>query len=97
VVKVRLLIRGRVHGVFFRQSTRERARELGLIGWVRNLENGMVEVEAEGKRDLLEQLVAWCHIGPPSARVDGAEVTWLEAENELEPLRNCETGAFEIR
>jgi acylphosphatase len=97
VAKVRLLIRGRVHGVFFRQSTRERAQELGLVGWVRNLENGMVEVEAEGKRDLVEQLVAWCHKGPPSARVDAAEVTWLETENKLERLGNSETSDFEIR
>jgi acylphosphatase len=93
-----MLIRGRVHGVFFRQSTRERAQELGLSGWVRNLENGMVEVEAEGKRDLLEQLVAWCHKGPPSARVEGVEVTWLEeAENKLQPLETYRSGVFEIR
>lgn len=94
MVKVRLLISGRVHGVFFRQSTRERARELGLAGWVRNLENGTVEIEAEGKRESVENLIAWTYEGPPSARVDGVDVTWLEPASDSETFA---TEAFQIR
>ncbi|MGA9524525.1 MAG: acylphosphatase [Myxococcaceae bacterium] len=69
-VRVSLRIRGRVQGVYFRQSTQEEAQRLGgLTGWVRNLPDGDVEAVVEGPRDRVEALVAWCHRGPPSARV----------------------------
>lgn len=74
--RVHLWVSGRVQGVFFRQSTENRARELGLTGWVRNLPDGRVEAIAEGSSDALEHLVAFCHVGPPAAQVDHVEVRW---------------------
>lgn len=68
--RVHLTLRGRVQGVFFRQSTKAEADRLGLTGWVRNLDNGEVEATAEGPPEALEEWVRWCHQGPPHARVD---------------------------
>ncbi len=75
---VRLKVHGRVQGVFYRQSTRDKARVLGLTGWVRNEDDGTVVVEAFGHRSRLESLIAWCHEGPPSAKVSSVEIQWLE-------------------
>ena len=74
--QVHLRIRGRVQGVFFRATACDRARELGLGGWVRNRPDGSVEAVACGERDAVEAFVDWCHQGPPAARVDEVEVTW---------------------
>jgi len=74
--RVHLWIAGRVQGVFFRASTMDKARELGLAGWVRNNPDGSVEVVAEGPRDVVEELVAWSHKGPRHAVVDSVEVEW---------------------
>lgn len=68
-IRVRLIVDGRVQGVFFRDSTRREARTLGLTGWVRNRPEGTVEVLAEGPEDRVGSLVEWCHQGPPYARV----------------------------
>ena len=68
-IRVRLVIEGRVQGVWFRDSTRREASRLGVLGWVRNRTDGSVEVLAEGDPDHVKQLVAWCHQGPPGARV----------------------------
>lgn len=73
---VRVVIRGRVQGVFFRSFTVSRARELKITGYVRNMANGEVEVVAEGDRDRLEQLLGHLRKGPPAARVDAVEVAW---------------------
>jgi acylphosphatase len=82
--RVHLIIRGRVQGVWFRGSTKDAAEQIGgITGWVRNLPDGSVEVVAEGERDTLEQLVVWCHDGPPSARVDVVDATWSEASGEF--------------
>ncbi len=67
--RVDLLVSGRVQGVFYRHSTLAEAQRLGLVGTVRNLPDGGVEVIAEGPRDRLDELVAWCHRGPPMAQV----------------------------
>lgn len=73
-IRVRISVRGRVQGVWYRGSTRDQARRLGLRGWARNLADGSVEVVAEGDPDAIEQLVAWCRTGPPGARVTGITV-----------------------
>jgi acylphosphatase len=75
-VRAHLLVSGLVQGVFYRQSTADEARRLGLSGWVRNLPDGRVEVEAQGERAAVEALVAFCRRGPPSAAVDEVEVAW---------------------
>lgn len=71
-------VHGRVQGVFFRQSTQQEARRLGLTGTVRNNPNDTVTIEAEGPAEALQQLERWCHHGPPAARVDKVEVTERE-------------------
>ncbi|WP_369940072.1 acylphosphatase [Xanthomonas medicagonis] len=66
----RFLVSGRVQGVYFRASTRERAQALGLDGHARNLADGRVEVVAAGAAAALETLAGWLQHGPPAARVE---------------------------
>jgi len=73
-----IIVRGRVQGVYFRASTQARARARGLSGWVRNCPDGSVEILALGAREAVEELVAWCHEGPPRSRVDEVSVRWGE-------------------
>jgi acylphosphatase len=72
--RVKVVVTGRVQGVFFRDSCRERARAEGVGGWVRNRGDGAVEAEFEGAPDAVDRLVAWCRTGPPRARVDAVAV-----------------------
>ncbi len=74
--RAHLWVSGRVQGVFFRQSTETRARELGLGGWVRNLPDGRVEAIAEGDADALERWIAFCRVGPPAAQVAHVDLHW---------------------
>jgi acylphosphatase len=68
--RVHVYIIGRVQGVFFRAATQKTAKELSLTGWVRNMTDGRVEACFEGKDENVDQMLNWCHIGPPAARVD---------------------------
>lgn len=70
IARVNLLVSGKVQGVFFRQSTLQEAQRLGLLGFVQNLPDGSVEIEAEGEREAIDALVRWARVGPPQARVD---------------------------
>lgn len=70
----RALVRGRVQGVAFRYFACEKARELGLAGWVRNLPDGRVEARFEGGAEDVERFTAWLHRGPPAARVEAVEL-----------------------
>jgi acylphosphatase len=74
VIRRRVVVRGRVQGVFFRDSTRRRAQELGVAGWVRNLPDGTVEAVLEGDAEAVEAAVAFARTGPSRASVDGIEV-----------------------
>jgi acylphosphatase len=75
-VVAHLVIRGRVQGVWFRGSMQREARRLGVVGWVRNCEDGNVEAEVAGTREAVEALVAWSHHGPGGAQVRDVTVTW---------------------
>jgi acylphosphatase len=77
-----VVVRGRVQGVFFRVETRERARSLGLSGWVRNTPDGSVEAVFEGDREPIESMLAWCRRGPSLARVDDVQTEWEEPVGE---------------
>jgi acylphosphatase len=72
--RIRAIVSGRVQGVSYRASTAHEARRLGLVGWVRNLADGRVELEAEGPTDAVDALLAWCHHGPPAAKVANVAV-----------------------
>jgi acylphosphatase len=76
LARAHVLISGRVQGVFFRAETRNRARMLGLAGWVRNNADGRVEAAFEGDRDKVESMLAWCRRGPAHAAVEHVEVDW---------------------
>ena len=81
--RVWLRISGRVQGVGFRFSALEQARRLGVTGWVRNTYDAAVELVAEGESDQLQQLVAWCHVGPRGALVTGVDERWVEHRGEF--------------
>jgi len=76
---IRCIVAGRVQGVYYRAATVERATELGLGGWVKNLSDGRVEAVASGRLDALTQFAAWLWQGPPAARVASVQVEeWTE-------------------
>jgi len=87
MVRVRLRIEGMVQGVFFRASAQEEAGRLGLKGWVRNCPDGSVEVVAEGERKKIDDLVGWCHHGPPGASVNNVQLQWQEYQSEFRDFR----------
>lgn len=70
MISKRIVVKGKVQGVGFRSFVYRRASELGIVGFVRNLPNGSVEVEAEGEDIDVDTLVDYCRIGPTRARVD---------------------------
>ena len=79
-IRRRVVVNGRVQGVFFRDSTRQRAREHGVAGWVTNRSDGAVEVVLEGPPDAVERVLEFLRTGPPHARVRDIEVNEEEPE-----------------
>jgi acylphosphatase len=77
--RLHAVVRGRVQGVGFRATTQHEAHKRGLAGWVRNLADGNVEVDAEGDRTHLESFLAFLHRGPWGAHVDGVDAHWSAA------------------
>ncbi len=88
MIRRRVVVRGRVQGVFFRDTTRRRARAAAVSGWVSNRPDGAVEAVFEGDRDGIEEMIRFAAEGPRGADVDRIEVT----EEEPEGL-----SGFEIR
>lgn len=88
VVRAHAVVRGRVQGVWFRQSTLEEATGLGLAGWVANMPDGSVEAVFEGPRSAVELALDYVAVGPPHAAVDHVETVWAPPRGE---------GAFEVR
>lgn len=74
---VSIIVSGKVQGVWYRQSTKEKATELGVTGNVRNQPDGSVAIVATGLLNQLDQFIEWCHQGPPRAQVTHVEVTEL--------------------
>jgi acylphosphatase len=81
-VRAHVFVSGRVQGVTFRATTRRRAREAGVDGWVRNLADGRVEAVFEGPRSAVESMVEFCGEGPPAARVEDVAVEYGGPEDE---------------
>jgi acylphosphatase len=75
IVRCRAIVAGRVQGVYYRDSCQQMARRLGVRGSVRNRRDGTVEVVAEGSRDAVDQLLAWCRHGPPRAAVTSMTIS----------------------
>lgn len=82
--RAHIFISGIVQGVFFRASTADKARELNLTGWVKNLPDGRVEAVIEGPKNKIEKVIEWMREGPKFAKVDKVEVTWEEYKGEFE-------------
>lgn len=74
-IRVRIIVSGRVQGVFFRAGARDEATRLGIVGWARNEPDGTVLIEAEGTRQAVDRFIEWCGAGPPEARVDHVDVS----------------------
>lgn len=81
--RLHAIIAGRVQGVSFRYYTQRRARELGIVGWVRNLPDGRVETLAEAERPTLETYLEFLHTGSPAARVSRVQHVWQPATGEF--------------
>ncbi len=73
-IRRHVIVTGRVQGVGFRFHTADEANRLGVAGWVRNLPDGTVEAEFEGAAGVVEQMLAWVRVGPPSAEVTGVQI-----------------------
>ena len=86
--RAHVYVSGTVQGVFFRATTRDEARERGVDGWVKNLDDGRVEAVFEGPETAVQELIDWCHEGSPAATVTDVDATW-EAPSGLD--------GFEIR
>jgi acylphosphatase len=82
-------VSGQVQGVFFRDSTRQKAEELGLAGWVKNLPDGQVEALFEGPSERVREMVRWCEDGPQRASVENVDKDFEDADGDLE--------GFEVR
>lgn len=87
-VRKRLVVHGAVQGVFFRDSARRRAGDLGVAGWIRNCPDGTVEAVVEGEPDAVQAMVRFCREGPEGARVD-------RVDERDEPLEGLER--FDVR
>ncbi len=87
--RVQLTVHGRVQGVYYRASTEQQARALGVTGWVRNLPDGSVKAEIQGAVQDVDALTRWAHDGPAAARVDRVDV------RDIDPVEN--DSRFEVR
>lgn len=82
-VRATVIFIGKVQGVFFRSNTQEKARQLGLKGWVRNRSDGTVEAVFEGEKELVNEIIDWCTSRQPYASVERADVKWSQSTGEF--------------
>ncbi|HUU48216.1 MAG TPA: acylphosphatase [Nitrosopumilaceae archaeon] len=81
--RVRVFIKGKVQGVFFRQALKVKAKQNNVFGWVKNLIDGRVEAVLEGDEERVNNLVEWCHGGPANSRVEDVEIKNEKFTNEF--------------
>jgi len=82
--RAHVYVHGRVQGVFFRATTRDKARSLGVKGWVKNCLDGGVEAVFEGEKDTVEKVVDWCKKGPEGAFVNHIDIRWEKYSGEFD-------------
>ena len=87
--RVHVFVTGRVQGVFFRQATKVIAIKNNVTGWVRNLDDGRVEILIEGENKSVDSVIEWCNYGPANSRVDNIEVNYEDHSGKFE--------SFEVR
>ena len=87
--RARVYVSGKVQGVFFRDATREKAEQLGLAGWVRNIPDGRVELLLDGPSEKVREMVRWCKEGPSHADVEDVDTEFEASAGDLE--------GFEVR
>ncbi len=85
--RVHIHVSGFVQGVYFRQNTLLKARELDLKGFARNLPDGRVEIVCEGRVEAIDDLIVWCKKGPRGARVDSVDVQREDFTDEFDDFR----------
>lgn len=83
-IRVHIFVQGMVQGVFFRVKTRQKAKVLGVSGWVKNLPDGGVEAIFEGEKEKVEEMIEWIKKGPLFSRVDDVKVDFEEYKGEFE-------------
>jgi len=88
-VRAHVFVLGKVQGVFFRENTKKKADNLGVLGWVKNLSDSRVEAVFEGEKDKVEKMVEWSKRGPFWSKVKDCQVSWEEHQGEFDK--------FEIR
>ena len=81
--RVRIFVKGKVQGVFFRQALKVKAKQNNIFGWVKNLDDGRVEAILEGNEENVNVLVEWSHGGPANARVEDVEIRNEKFTNEF--------------
>jgi acylphosphatase len=88
-VRAQVTFKGMVQGVFFRANATNKARELGVTGWVCNMRDGSVYALFEGEEEVVKAVIDWCSNSQPHARVDKTEIAWQSYSGEFQD--------FEIR
>ncbi len=84
LIRAHVLISGKVQGVFFRVNTENKANELELKGWVKNLEDDKVEAIFEGPEDKVEEMIRWCRLGPIGSKVEEVKAEREDSRDEFE-------------
>ncbi len=87
LVRAKLIISGRVQGVYFRASAREVAHTQQLLGWVRNRSDGDVETVVEGEEEAVQRFITWCHDGPAGAHVAAVQIAMQPYTGEFHDFR----------
>jgi len=85
--RANIIVSGRVQGVFFRVYAKQKAEKLKLIGWIRNVPNGQVEIVAEGEEKDLKDLIKQCYNGPSGAKIEEVTVEWGNYKGEFNEFK----------
>lgn len=87
--QIHIKISGKVQGVFFRAHAQDRGRRLKLTGWVKNADDGGVEIMVQGEQEALEEFLVWCRKGPNRSRVDHVEIEWMDPTEVFDDFNIC--------